>query len=243
MTAPDQLLVADDLVRTFGRRGKASTIAVDGISATFTSQAMHVITGPSGSGKSTLLHLLSGLDRPTSGTVRLADRDINKLSRREVSHLRSHTIGMVFQRFHLVPTLTARENITLPGELAGTRPEASWFQELVSLLGIEDRLGHLPSELSGGQQQRVAVARALLSKPKVLFADEPTGSLDREAGQALITLLRTLTDNHGTTSIVVTHDERLVAAADRVLTVVDGRAAHTPAAQASRSGAPEEPRG
>lgn len=224
MTAPDQLLVADNLVRAYGRRGKASTTAVDGISATFTSHALHVITGPSGSGKSTLLHLLSGLDRPTRGTVHLDGRDINKLSPRAVSRLRSHTIGMVFQRFHLVPTLSARENITLPSELAGTRHDASWFEELVSLLGIEDRLSHVPAELSGGQQQRVAVARALLSKPKVLFADEPTGSLDREAGEALIKLLRTLTDNHGTTSIVVTHDERLAAEADHVLTVVDGKA-------------------
>lgn len=221
------LLHGVDLVRRYGRR--TTTPAVNGITVTFTAHQMHAITGPSGSGKSTLLHLLSGLDRPTSGTVTLNGRDLASLSARETSRLRSTTIGMVFQRFNLVPSLTARENIRLPLELAGRRHDTAWFDELVELLGITDRLHHTPGALSGGQQQRVAVARALLARPQVLFADEPTGSLDSDSGAELITLLRRLTDTHGTTSVIVTHDHRVTTAADTATTVVDGRLPAEPA--------------
>lgn len=223
---PPPLLHGQDLVRHYTRGG--TTPAVDGITTSFDAHRLHIITGPSGSGKSTLLHLLSGLDRPTSGTVTLGGRNLAHLSARETSRLRATTIGMVFQRFNLVPSLTARDNIRLPLELAGLRHDSAWFTELVELLGITDRLHHTPGALSGGQQQRVAVARALLARPQVLFADEPTGSLDSDSGADLIALLRGLTDTHGTTSVIVTHDHRLAQAADRVITVIDGRIAPTP---------------
>lgn len=227
MTAPDvsSLLFADDVRRSYGTPGAGATDAVAGITAYFDARRMHVITGPSGSGKSTLLNLLSGLDRPTSGRVLLHQRDLSQLSQRQLARLRQREIGFVFQRFNLVPSLTAADNIRLPQQLVGRRVDELWFSELVETLGLADRLGHRPGELSGGQQQRVAVARALLGRPAVVFADEPTGSLDRETGAHLITLLRRLTDEHGVTSVSVTHDERLAARADRELHVVDGQVA------------------
>lgn len=232
-----------DLRRVFGKPGRQGSVAaVDGITHTFASDQLHVITGPSGSGKSTLLHLLAGLDKPTSGSVRLFGEDISRLGERQLSALRQRHMGVVFQRFNLVPTLTAAENITLPARLGGVTVDKAWLTHLAERLGLEGRLDHTPGELSGGQQQRVAVARALLAKPSVVFADEPTGSLDRDSAAHLIGMLRTLADEQAATFVVVTHDRELVEVADDVLHVVDGRSRGTTTRQqpASRAQVPAQ---
>ena len=179
--------------------------------------------GPSGSGKSTLLHCLAGLDSLTSGAVFIGDTDLTKLSDKQLTLLRRDRVGFVFQAFNLVPTLTAEENITLPLALAGRRPDRSWLQTLVNSLGVADRLRHRPSELSGGQQQRVASARAMVTRPELIFADEPTGNLDSRSATELLELTRAAVDGFGQTVVIVTHDPRAASYADRVVFLADGR--------------------
>jgi putative ABC transport system ATP-binding protein len=179
--------------------------------------------GPSGSGKSTLMHCLAGLDTLTAGQVLIGDTDLASLSDRERTILRRDRLGFVFQSFNLLPTLSAEENICLPADLAGRDVDREWLATVVDRLGIGERLRHLPSELSGGQQQRVAVGRALISRPEVVFADEPTGALDTKAGTELLTFLRTVVDDLGQTVVMVTHDPGAAAYADRVVFLVDGR--------------------
>ncbi len=180
------------------------------------------ITGPSGSGKSTLLHLLSGLDQPTSGRLTYDGQDIYSLSDRERSALRRRSIGFVFQQFHLLPVLTARENILMPLLLDKKQPDEAYLEQLTQLLGIGSRLTHLPHELSGGQQQRVAIARALIAQPDVIFADEPTGNLDSRSGGEVMEMLRAIHEKMGKTLVIITHDNRVAGMADRRFSIVDG---------------------
>jgi putative ABC transport system ATP-binding protein len=179
--------------------------------------------GPSGSGKSTLLHCLAGLDRPTSGQVFIGDVDITALKEKQLTMLRRDKVGFVFQAFNLVPTLTAQENITLPIDIAGRKVDGSWFDEVVASIGLGDRLHHRPSELSGGQQQRVAGARALVSRPEIVFADEPTGNLDSKSGAELLGILRDAVAKHGQTIVMVTHDSNAASYAGRVVFLADGK--------------------
>jgi putative ABC transport system ATP-binding protein len=179
--------------------------------------------GPSGSGKSTLMHLLAGLDRPTSGSVRIGDEEISDMADRRLTKLRRRHIGFVFQSFNLLPTLTAEENVTLPLAIARVKPSRQEVDTLLERVGLAERRDHKPSELSGGQQQRVAIARALIARPTVLFADEPTGNLDSASGSAVLELLRDAVDLDGQTTVMVTHDPRAAAAADRVVFLADGR--------------------
>nr|WP_121180327.1 ABC transporter ATP-binding protein [Nocardiopsis sp. Huas11] len=197
--------------------------ALRDVDAVFPRGGFTAVMGPSGSGKSTLLHCAAGLERPDSGTVEVQGRDITRLTERELTRLRSHAFGFVFQSFHLLPALTAQENITLGQRLSGQRPDRAWLDELVRSLGLEGRLGHRPAQLSGGQQQRVAVARALLHRPSVVFADEPTGNLDSRSGERVLTALRGAASEHGRTVVMVTHDPVAAARADRVLFLRDGR--------------------
>ena len=211
-----------DGVKVYGA-GPAAVRALDGISAEFAVGRLTAIMGPSGSGKSTLLHCLAGLDRLTSGRVLIGDVDLGSLDDKAITLLRREHIGFVFQAFNLVPTLTARENIILPLTLGGKRPAQRWFRELTRSLGIADRLGHRPAELSGGQQQRVATARALVTRPDLIFADEPTGNLDSRSATELLTQIRRAVDEYTQTVVMVTHDPRAAAYADRVLFLADGR--------------------
>jgi len=180
------------------------------------------VTGVSGSGKSTLLHCMAGLDAPTSGQVFIGDVDLTTLSEKALTQVRRDSVGFVFQAFNLVPTLTARENITLPLDIAGRDVDASWFDLVVDTVGLRDRLSHRPAELSGGQQQRVAGARALASRPQIVFADEPTGNLDSKSGAELLGFLRSAVDEHGQTIVMVTHDAHAASFADRVVFLGDG---------------------
>jgi putative ABC transport system ATP-binding protein len=179
--------------------------------------------GPSGSGKSTLMHILAGLDRPTSGTVTVAGHEITSMNDNELTHLRRKHVGFVFQFYNLLPMLSAEENVKLPLSVAGAPVDQDWFGELVAKVGLADRLKHRPAELSGGQQQRVAVARSLVAKPTVVFADEPTGNLDTKSGEGILTLLRDSSETYGQTIVMVTHDPRAATIADRILYLVDGR--------------------
>ncbi len=210
------------LVKTYGK-GRTAVTAVRGISCAFARGSFTAIMGPSGSGKSTLMHCLAGLDTATSGQVFLGTQEIGSLPDRELTRVRRDRIGFVFQSFNLLPTLTARQNILLPHELAGSRPDTDIFAAVVDSLGLADRLDHRPSELSGGQQQRVAIARALIRRPEVIFADEPTGALDSRTGQALLAHLRRACREAGQTIVMVTHDPVAAAYADRVLLISDGR--------------------
>ena len=219
-TAPAARIIEG--VKIYGT-GPAAVRALDAISAEFTAGAFTAIMGPSGSGKSTLLHCLAGLDRLTSGQVLLGDVELGKLDDKAMTLLRRERIGFVFQAFNLVPTLTARENVTLPLTLGGKKPDQSWLAELAGALGITDRLGHRPAELSGGQQQRVATARALVTRPDLIFADEPTGNLDSRSATELLTQIRRAVDEYRQTVVMVTHDPRAAAYADRVLFLADGR--------------------
>ena len=219
-TAPAARIIEG--VKIYGT-GPAAVRALDAISAEFTAGAFTAIMGPSGSGKSTLLHCLAGLDRLTSGQVLLGDVELGKLDDKAMTLLRRERIGFVFQAFNLVPTLTARENVTLPLTLGGKKPDQSWLAELAGALGITDRLGHRPAELSGGQQQRVATARALITRPNLIFADEPTGNLDSRSATELLTQIRRAVDEYRQTVVMVTHDPRAAAYADRVLFLADGR--------------------
>ena len=215
-------VAADELTRRYGA-GKTAVDALRGVSLEIESGKLTAVMGPSGSGKSTLMHLLAGLDRPTSGSVLVAGEPITQLDDNAVTLLRRRHIGFVFQFFNLLPMLTAEENITLPLSVAGEKVDRGWFAELVDKVGLADRLGHRPAELSGGQQQRVAVARALVSRPTVLFADEPTGNLDTRASAEILALLRDTSSEYAQTVVMVTHDPRAAAIADRILYALDGR--------------------
>jgi putative ABC transport system ATP-binding protein len=212
---------ARNLVRRYGE-GDAAVDALRGVSVDIDEGRLTAVMGPSGSGKSTLMHILAGLDKPTSGEVHVAGVDVTSLSDDELTKLRRDHIGFIFQFFNLLPMLTAAENIALPLKLAGGAPDPEWLIELVATVGLGDRLTHRPSELSGGQQQRVAVARALVSRPSVMFADEPTGNLDSTTSGEILTLLRDSVDNLGQTTVMVTHDAHAAAIADRVLFLADG---------------------
>ncbi|GIJ09446.1 ABC transporter ATP-binding protein [Micromonospora andamanensis] len=203
--------------------GQAGVVALDEVDVDFAASRFTAIMGPSGSGKSTLMHCLAGLDRPTAGTVRVGDAELGRLDDRRLTLLRRDRIGFVFQKFNLLPALRAEENITLPLDIAGRRPDPAWLRQVVAAVGLTDRLRHRPAELSGGQQQRVAVARALITKPWVIFADEPTGNLDSRAGAEVLRLLRAAVDTLGQTVVMVTHDPVAAAHADRVVFLADGR--------------------
>jgi putative ABC transport system ATP-binding protein len=213
------------IVKRFGA-GASAVDALRGVDVAFERGSFTAIMGPSGSGKSTLMHILAGLDRPTSGSVVLDDVEITTLDDRKLTELRRERVGFVFQSFNLLPVLDARENIVLPLSIAGKRPDAEWLEKLIATVGLGDRLDHRPSELSGGQQQRVAVARALASKPAVVFADEPTGNLDSKSSGELLDLLRRSVDEFGQTVIMVTHDPTAASYADRLLVLADGRIVH-----------------
>ena len=212
---------ATELRKVFGE-GPASVEALRGITLDFEAGRFTAIMGPSGSGKSTLLHCLAGLDRPTSGKVFIGEVDLTTLDEKRLTLLRRERIGFVFQAYNLVPTLTAGENITLPLDIAGRDVDRAWFDEVVDTVGLRDRLAHRPSELSGGQQQRVAGARALVSQPTIVFADEPTGNLDSRSSAELLEFLRSAVDDHGQTIVVVTHDATAASRADRVVFLGDG---------------------
>jgi putative ABC transport system ATP-binding protein len=203
--------------------GEAAVRALDDITVEFAQTRYSAIMGPSGSGKSTLLHCLAGLDRVTSGQVFLGEVEISAASEKQLTLVRRDSIGFIFQSYNLIPTLTAVENMTLPMALAGRKPDPAWLDHVIDIVGLRDRLSHRPNELSGGQQQRVAVGRALLSKPDVIFADEPTGNLDSKAGAEILTFMRDAVDTLGQTIVMVTHDANAAAYADRVVFLADGR--------------------
>ncbi len=213
---------ASGLRKTYGR-GETAVDALAGVDVTFTPGEFTAIMGPSGSGKSTLMHCLAGLDSATAGQVWLGGTELTSLRDDQLTTLRRQRIGFVFQSFNLLPVLDARDNIVLPMQLAGQRPDRAWLDAVIARLGLRERLGHRPHELSGGQQQRVAIARALISEPTVLFADEPTGNLDSNAGAMVLDLLRDAVDLEGQTTVMVTHDPLAAARADRVLFLADGR--------------------
>ncbi len=215
-------MVATDVRRRYGE-GDAAVDALAGVSTSFERDRFTAIMGPSGSGKSTLMHILAGLDRPTAGTVELDGVDITELDDAKLTQLRRDKLGFVFQFFNLLPVLTAEENLVLPLSIAGRKPDGEWVETLIRTVGLEDRRTHRPAELSGGQQQRVAVARALVGKPAVVFADEPTGNLDSRASEDVLKLLRQAVDQFGQTVVMVTHDPVAAAHADRLITLRDGR--------------------
>lgn len=218
----DAIASATSLTKIYGS-GEAEVRALDGVDVGFRHGSFTAIMGPSGSGKSTLMHCLAGLDRPSSGQVSLGGHVLSELNDRALTKVRRDAVGFVFQAFNLLPTLTAEQNITLPLELAGRRPEAGLFARLVESLRLSNRLSHLPSQLSGGQQQRVAIARALITQPAVVFADEPTGALDSKASQELLAYLRQTCVELGQTIVMVTHDPNAAAFANRTVLLSDGR--------------------
>ena len=229
MASPTQLptasgtgvVAARGLTRVYGE-GETAVHALRGVDLDVETGRLTAVMGPSGSGKSTLMHLLAGLDRPDGGTVTIGGVDVGGLDDAGLTALRREHIGFVFQFFNLLPMLTAQENVLLPLEIAGRKPEPAWFDELITRVGLTERLGHRPSELSGGQQQRVAVARALAGRPTVVFADEPTGNLDSTTSAEILELLRSTVDAYGQTTVMVTHDPHAAAVADRVLFLADG---------------------
>ncbi len=210
------------LSKVYGE-GDAAVRALDNVSVDFERARYTAIMGPSGSGKSTLLHCMAGLDAPTSGHVFIGDVDLTMLSEKALTLLRRRSIGFVFQAYNLVPTLTAAENITLPLDIAGDKPDRAWLDQVVDTMGIRDRLSHRPAELSGGQQQRVAGARALVTRPEIVFADEPTGNLDSRSGNEILGFLRSAVNEHGQTIVMVTHDASAASFADRIVFLGDGR--------------------
>ena len=218
---PGIVVAARNLVRRYGS-GDTVVEALRGVSLSVLEGELTAVMGPSGSGKSTLMHILAGLDRPTEGQVWIAGTDIAKLNDNQLTKLRRAHIGFVFQFFNLLPMLTAEENVRLPLDIAGEKPEPAFFEDLLRQVGLEDRRSHRPSELSGGQQQRVAIARALVSRPSVLFADEPTGNLDSRTSGEILELLRRSVEAYGQTAVMVTHDAKAAAIADRVLFLADG---------------------
>jgi putative ABC transport system ATP-binding protein len=227
-----------EVSKVYGR-GEASVTALDKVSIALARGSFTAVMGPSGSGKSTFLHCAAGLDRPTHGTVRLGDTDLTGLKEVALTQLRRERIGFVFQAYNLLPALNVEQNITLPLRLAGQSADQAWLRSVVEQVGLTDRLTHLPSELSGGQQQRVAIARALVTRPEVMFADEPTGALDTRTGRQVLMLLRTIVDHFKQTVLMVTHDPVAASFADRVVFLADGRFADSlerpnPAAVAER---------
>jgi len=220
-TATSAAVAAIGVTRRYGS-GEAAVDALRGITIDVPRGQFAAIMGPSGSGKSTLMHVLAGLDQPTTGTVQIAGQDITAMGDAQLTKLRRAHIGFVFQAFNLLPTLTAEENILLPLQLAGRSVDQAWYDAVVERVGLADRTSHRPSELSGGQQQRVAVARALVSEPTVLFADEPTGNLDSKASHEVLELLRDAAGSFGQTTVMVTHDAGAAASADRVIQIEDG---------------------
>jgi len=219
-------VAAREVARRYGE-GDTAVDALRGVSLEVAPGELTAVMGPSGSGKSTLMHLMAGLDRPTSGSVEIDGTEITTLKDNELTKLRRKHIGFVFQFFNLLPMLTAEENVTLPLTLAGRKPEPGWLEELLESVGLEDRRKHRPAELSGGQQQRVAIARALISRPTVLFADEPTGNLDSASSGEILELVRRSVDELGQTTVMVTHDPVAATIADRVLLLADGAIART----------------
>ena len=218
---PGPVVKGTDIVRRYGD-GDTAVDALRSVSVDIAEGRLTAVMGPSGSGKSTLMHILAGLDKPTSGAVSVAGVEVTDLDDTELTVLRRDHIGFIFQFFNLLPMLTAAENIALPLRLAGSSPDKEWLAELIEKVGLGDRLTHRPAELSGGQQQRVAVARALVSRPTVMFADEPTGNLDSTTGGEILALLRDSVDSLGQTTVMVTHDAHAAAIADRVLFLADG---------------------
>jgi putative ABC transport system ATP-binding protein len=214
--------MARNATKVYGS-GEALVRALDDVTVDFPSGHFTAIMGPSGSGKSTLMHCLAGLDTLSSGSVSIGDADLSKLNDRQLTQLRRDHVGFIFQSFNLVPTLSALENITLPCALAGRKPDRAWLDHVVDTVGLRSRLSHRPSELSGGQQQRVAVARALASKPHIIFADEPTGNLDSRTGAEILSFMRTAVREFGQTIVMVTHDPTAAAYADRAVFLADGR--------------------
>jgi len=215
------VVAAKDLTRRYGE-GDTAVDALRGISLDMPKGQLTAVMGPSGSGKSTLMHILAGLDKPTSGSVWIAGTDLGELNDTETTKLRRQHIGFVFQFFNLLPMLTAEENIVLPLTIAGEKPDKEWREELLKKVGLDDRRTHRPAELSGGQQQRVAIARALVSRPTVVFADEPTGNLDSKTSGEILELMRDSVDSLGQTTVMVTHDPHAAAIADRILFLADG---------------------
>ena len=216
------VVTAQEITRRYGE-GDTAVDALRGVSLEVEQGKLTAVMGPSGSGKSTLMHILAALDRPTSGYVTIAGTRLGQLSDKDITKIRRKHIGFVFQFFNLLPMLTAEENIDLPLSLAGDKPDKAFFDDLVTRVGLSDRLTHRPSELSGGQQQRVAIARALVSRPTVVFADEPTGNLDSKTGGEILELLNESVANYGQTMVMVTHEARAAAAADRILFLADGQ--------------------
>jgi putative ABC transport system ATP-binding protein len=215
-------VTAAGVTRQYGE-GDTRVDALRGVSVEIPSGQFTAVMGPSGSGKSTLMHILAGLDRPTSGTVGIAGQEITEMKDTQLTLLRRRHIGFIFQFFNLLPMLTALENIMLPLRLAGASAEQPWVDEVIDRVGLGERTGHRPAQLSGGQQQRVAIARALVSRPTIVFADEPTGNLDSQTGEEILTLLRESVEAYGQTTLMVTHDPRAAAMAHRILFLADGR--------------------
>lgn len=211
-----------ELVKIYGK-GDTQVVALDHVSVEFARREFTAIMGPSGSGKSTLMHCVAGLDNPTSGQVFISDVEITALGDRELTRLRRDRVGFIFQAFNLIPTLTAGENITLPLDIAGRKPDPEWLERVIRTVGLADRLRHKPAELSGGQQQRVACARALVSRPEIIFADEPTGNLDSRSGAEVLSFLRRSVREFGQTIVMVTHDPVAASYSDRVLFLADGQ--------------------
>jgi putative ABC transport system ATP-binding protein len=221
----EAIVAAQDLRRRYGT-GEAAIDALAGVTVAFPKGRFAAIMGPSGSGKSTLMHILAGLDRPTSGTVSVDGVELTALDDKRLTRLRRERIGFIFQTFNLLPVLSAEENILLPLSIAGRKPDGAWYAKLIDAIGIRDRLNHRPAEMSGGQQQRVAVARALVSRPAVVFADEPTGNLDSKSSGDVLALLRQAVDEFGQTVVMVTHDAHAASFADRLLVLADGQIVH-----------------
>ncbi|MFI5495612.1 ABC transporter ATP-binding protein [Actinoplanes sp. NPDC051859] len=215
---------ADAVWKVYGS-GEAQVVALRGVSAEFASGQFTAIMGPSGSGKSTLMHCLAGLDTVDRGTVHVGGTEISKLGDKALTRLRRDRIGFIFQQFNLLPTLSAQENIRLPLDIAGRKPDPQWWDTVIETVGLADRLSHRPSQLSGGQQQRVACARALVGRPDVIFADEPTGNLDSRSGAEVLSFLRASVREHGQTIVMVTHDPVAASYADRVVFLADGQIA------------------
>jgi putative ABC transport system ATP-binding protein len=218
---PDTAVSVECVSRTYG--GDQPVVALADVDAFFLRGTATAVMGPSGSGKSTLLHCAAGLDRPTSGRVRIGGTDLSSMSERALTKLRRNRVGFVFQAFNLVGALTVEQNILLPSRLSRSNPDRAWLAEVVDRVGLGDRLRHRPSELSGGQQQRVAIARALVTRPEVIFCDEPTGALDTQTAAEVLALLRSVVDDTGQTVIMVTHDPVAASYADRVMVLADGR--------------------
>jgi len=221
MNGNGAVVIANDVARRYGE-GDTAVDALRGVSLDVARSRLTTVMGPSGSGKSTLMHILAGLDRPTAGTVTIDGTEITALGDTELTKLRRTHIGFIFQFFNLLPMLSAEENVTLPVTIAGDKVDRTWLEQLLESVGLKDRRKHRPSELSGGQQQRVAIARALVSKPTVVFADEPTGNLDSKTGGEILELLRLAVEETGQTTVMVTHDARSASIADRILFLADG---------------------